>query len=70
MGAERYHSQAAALHGVDHYRNTGRILLHSEAQAILAKWKKERQAAKKQQEARSGEPARRWETGEQQAPCV
>jgi hypothetical protein len=66
MGAERYHSQAAAMFAVDHYRETGRILLHSEVQAILAKWKKEREAAKKRQERRKAPSTRRREAGEQQ----
>jgi hypothetical protein len=50
MGAERYHSQAAAMFAVDHYRETGKILLHSEVRAILLK----RKAAKQKQEARLG----------------
>lgn len=40
MGAERYHSQAAVMFAVDHYRETGKILLHSEVKAILLKQKR------------------------------
>ena len=40
MGAERYHSQAAAMFAIEHYRETGKILLHSEVKAILLKQKR------------------------------
>jgi hypothetical protein len=40
MGAERYHSQAAAMFAVDHYRKPGKILLHSEVRTILLKRKR------------------------------
>jgi hypothetical protein len=40
MGTERYHSQAAAMFAVEHYTETGRILLHSEVRAILLKRKR------------------------------
>src|ERR1039458_3323893 len=35
MGAERYHSQAAAMFAVTHYKETGRILLHEEVKTTL-----------------------------------
>ncbi|WP_263353341.1 hypothetical protein [Acidicapsa acidisoli] len=47
MGAERYQSQAAAEFAVDHYLETGKILLHSEVKAILARrraWKREQES--------------------------
>jgi hypothetical protein len=40
MSVERYHSQAAAMFAVDRYRETGKILLHSEVKAILLKQKR------------------------------
>ena len=39
MGAEKYHSQAAAEFAVEHYRETGKILLHGEVKSILRKQK-------------------------------
>jgi hypothetical protein len=39
MGAERYHSRAAVMFAVDHYRETDKILLHGEVKAILLKAK-------------------------------
>jgi|CZKL01.1.fsa_nt_gi hypothetical protein len=39
MGAERYHSQAAAMFAVAHYKETGRILLHEEVKTTLRKRK-------------------------------
>jgi hypothetical protein len=65
MGAERYHSQAAAMFAVEHYRETGRILLHDEVKALL-KQKRERKASKHKQGTRPGLSMRRRETGEQQ----
>jgi hypothetical protein len=46
MGAERYHSQAAAEFAVGHYRETGKIILHGEAKAIMLKKKRERAETK------------------------
>jgi hypothetical protein len=40
IGAERYHSQAAAMFAVDHYRKTGKILLSNEVKAIVLKRKR------------------------------
>jgi hypothetical protein len=47
MGAERYHTQAAAMFAVDHYRETGRILLHGEVKALLRKQKREKTKERK-----------------------
>ena len=49
MGAERYHSQAAVVFAVAQYRETGKILLHSEVKAILLKKK----AARKNESQKS-----------------
>ena len=57
MGAERYHSQAAAEFAVDHYRETGKILLHSEVKTVLLKRKQERATTKARKE--ETRPARR-----------
>jgi hypothetical protein len=46
MGAKAYHDQAAALFAVDHFKETGRIMLHDEVKAILLKRKKERAVTK------------------------
>jgi hypothetical protein len=66
MGAERYHSQAAVMFAVAHYRETGRILLHDEVKAIVLKQKRERRTARGKQDSWPGASMRRRETGEQQ----
>jgi len=66
MGAEVYHSQAAVMFAVDHYRETGRILLHSEVKAILLKRKQDRGIAREKREATPVASMRRQETAEQQ----
>ena len=58
MGAERYHCRAAAMFAVEHYRATGKILLHSEVKAIMLN----RKTAKQKEEA----PMRRRQTTGQQ----
>lgn len=65
IGAERYHSQAATMFAVDHFKETGRILLHDEVKAILMKQTRERRTAREKQELRSRGSVRRRETGEQ-----
>lgn len=55
VGAERYHSQAAAEFAVEHYTSTGRILLHDEVKALLMRRKRERTKARNNEQR----PARR-----------
>jgi hypothetical protein len=56
MGAERYHSQAAAMFAVNDYRETGKILLHGEVKAILLKQNGKGLTKERKQEPR---PSRR-----------
>ncbi len=51
MGVERYHSQTAAMFAVEHYRETGGILLHDEVKARM-KRKREGVTKERKHEAR------------------
>ena len=61
MGAERYHSQAAAMFAVTHYKETGRILLHGQVKHVLLKQKREPAATTQSSTRRQSEVSEQGE---------